>query len=52
MYISVFLLAFESYPILLLPLERIIAHDSKEATQNYQIQPHKWPNITALSVNI
>ena len=50
-YLGMFLLVFDSCPILLLPLARRVTKKSKEATQNYQMQAKHWPGITALSVN-
>ena len=41
-----------SHPISLLPLVRRVAHNSKGAMQNCQMQVQYWPDITALSVSI
>ena len=45
-------LHFTSHTTSLLPLAMKIAHNSKVATQNYQIESQNWPDITAFSVNI
>ena len=51
-YIYMYMLAFISCPILLLPPMRKIILNSKEATQNDQIQMQNYLDIIALSISI